>query len=110
MALRPSQIRASAAESGLMIPDAFGAQGSYQALTMPVAIIAGESDRLINIWDQSAELHRLIPHSTFHPIKETGHMVHQTATMRVLAAIDEVARASTSRRADAARVGVPAAQ
>ena len=31
MAVRPSQIRASAAESALMVPDAFAAQGSYAA-------------------------------------------------------------------------------
>ena len=57
MALRPSQIRASAAESALMIPDAFKLRNQYADLKMPVVIIAGEQDRLIDIDTQSARLH-----------------------------------------------------
>jgi hypothetical protein len=57
MALRPSQIRASAAESALMIPDAFHFEDRYADLKMPVVIIAGEDDRLIDIDKQSARLH-----------------------------------------------------
>ena len=47
MALRPSQIRASAAETALMIPDAFALRGKYADLKMPVVIIAGEQDRIV---------------------------------------------------------------
>ena len=55
MALRPSQIRASAAESALIIPDAFHFEDEYADLKMPVVIIAGEDDRLIDIDKQSAD-------------------------------------------------------
>lgn len=41
MAVRPSQIRASAAESALMIPDAAAYRDIYSGLRMPVAIVAG---------------------------------------------------------------------
>ena len=54
MALRPSQIHASAAESALMIPDAFHFKDKYAELKMPVVIIAGEEDRLIDTDKQSA--------------------------------------------------------
>jgi pimeloyl-ACP methyl ester carboxylesterase len=91
MALRPSQIRASAAESALMIPDALHFQNQYADLKMPVVIIAGEQDRLVDIDRQSARLHSEIPQSTFHRIPENGHMIHQTATNQVMAAITEVA-------------------
>jgi hypothetical protein len=37
MALRPSQLRASAAESALPIPAAFALRKDYAVLTMPVA-------------------------------------------------------------------------
>ncbi len=93
MALRPSQIRAAAAESALMIPDAFAVRGDYAHLKMPVVIIAGEGDRLIDIDEQSARLHRDIAHSSLHRVPRTGHMVHQTATERVMSAIDEAAGA-----------------
>jgi pimeloyl-ACP methyl ester carboxylesterase len=86
-----SQIRASAAESALMIPGAFALQESYGDLKMPVVVIAGQDDRLIDIDDQSAELHRDLTQSTFHSVTGAGHMVHQTATKQVMAAIVEAA-------------------
>jgi pimeloyl-ACP methyl ester carboxylesterase len=97
MAVRPSQIRASAAETALLIPSAFALGGKYASLRMPVVIIAGEQDRLIDIEEQSARLHQNVRQSKFRPVTNTGHMVHQTATARVMAAIDEaVEPASTT--------------
>jgi len=90
MAVRPSQIRASAAESALMIPAAYTLLKHYQLLQMPVAIVAGAEDRLIES-EQSAHLHRDIPHSTLRCVPDTGHMVHQTATAEIMSAIDMVA-------------------
>ena len=91
MALRPSQIHASAAELALMIPGAFHFSDEYANLKMPVAIVAGDEDRLVDIDAQSSRLHSDIPQSKFHRVPETGHMVHQTATGVVMSAINEVA-------------------
>jgi pimeloyl-ACP methyl ester carboxylesterase len=91
MALRPSQVRASAAESALMIPDAFYLRNQYADLKMPVVIIAGEQDRLIDVETQSARLHSDISQSRFRRVPGTGHMVHQTATDQVMSAINELA-------------------
>ena len=74
MALRPSQIRASAAETALMIPDAFVLRKRYADLKIPVVIIAGEEDRLIDIDKQSARLHRDVTHSTLHRVPGAGHI------------------------------------
>jgi pimeloyl-ACP methyl ester carboxylesterase len=90
MAMRPSQIRAGAAESALMIPAAHSFRKGYGHLKMPVVIVAGAEDRLIGP-QQSAKLHRDIAHSTVHCIPSTGHMVHQTATAEVMSAIDTTA-------------------
>jgi pimeloyl-ACP methyl ester carboxylesterase len=95
MALRPSQLRASAAESGMMIPNAFLRRNQYADLKMPIAIIAGDQDRLIDIETQSARLHSDVRQSIFHRVAGNGHMIQQTATDRVMAAIREVAAAST---------------
>jgi pimeloyl-ACP methyl ester carboxylesterase len=92
MTFRPSQIRASAAESALMIPDAFAWRAHYEELRTPVVIIAGTEDRVVDTADQSARLHEELPQSRFHRIAGAGHMIHQTATEKVMAAIDEVAR------------------
>ena len=96
MALRPSQIRASAAESALMIPDAFHYRDEYANLKMPMVIVAGEEDRLVDIDTQSERLHRDVPQSRFHRVPGTGHMIHQTATGAVMSAIDEVATARSA--------------
>ena len=84
-ALRPSQIRASAAESALMIPDAFMQRDRYANLKIPVVIIAGEQDKLIDIDTQSVQLHSDVSQSRFQ----------QTATDQVMAAIREVSGATT---------------
>jgi pimeloyl-ACP methyl ester carboxylesterase len=93
MALRPSQIRASAAESALMIPDAFYFRDEYVNLKMPVVIVAGDEDRLVDIDAQSKRLHHDVVQSKFHRVLGSGHMIHQTATGVVMSAIDEAAAA-----------------
>ena len=97
MAVRPSQIRASAAESALMIPSAFSLRAEYRNLRVPLVIIAGEQDRLMNIDNQSGRLHREIKHSAFRRVACAGHMVHQTATAQVMSAIDELVTSADRR-------------
>ena len=79
-----------------MIPDAFQFRDQYANLKMPMVIVAGEEDRLVDIDTQSERLHRDVPQSRFHRVPETGHMIHQTATGVVMSAIDEVATARSS--------------
>jgi pimeloyl-ACP methyl ester carboxylesterase len=104
MAFRPSQIRASAAETALMIPDALASCAKYALLKMPIVIIAGEKDRIIDINKQSARLHRDISQSTLHRIPDVGHMVHQSATDAVMAAIDETVGRRLRKRSERATV------
>lgn len=93
MAVRPSQIHASAAESALMIPAAFAARAEYGNLKMPVVIVAGADDRLIDTDRQSGRLHQQVRQSKMLRVPATGHMVHQSATSSVMSAIDEAAAA-----------------
>jgi pimeloyl-ACP methyl ester carboxylesterase len=90
MAVRPSQIRASAGDAALMIPDAILFRGQYKNLKMPVDIIAGQGDRIIDIDEQSGRLHREVPHSKFYRVPGAGHMVHQTAPDAVMVAINDL--------------------
>ena len=106
MMLRPSQMRASAAEAALMIPAAYTLRPRYHELLMPVVILAGDSDRHVDTYTQSQRLHEELPHSRFHTVAGAGHMVHQVALEPVLAAIDEAATASG---AIPASVAVPVA-
>lgn len=93
MAIRPSQLRARAAESALMIPDAVAMQGRYGELSMPVAIVAGTGDKMVDLDTQAIRLHRALPASSLHVVEGCGHMVHHTAPREVMAAVDTVAQA-----------------
>jgi pimeloyl-ACP methyl ester carboxylesterase len=90
MAVRPSQLRAAAAESTLMIPAAQAFRTSYRHLKMPVVIVVGADDRFIKT-EQSTKLHGEIPGSILRSIPGVGHMVHQTATAEIISAIDTAA-------------------
>jgi pimeloyl-ACP methyl ester carboxylesterase len=90
LALRPSQMRATAAEATMLIPAAFSGSKTYAELKMPTVIIAGQDDRLIDI-KQSVRLHGEIKQSKLRRIDGVGHMIHHSATADVMAAIDEAA-------------------
>jgi pimeloyl-ACP methyl ester carboxylesterase len=86
MSMRPSQIEAEAAESGLMIPDAMAMQSEYARLRTPVTIIAGDADEIINTRKQSARLHDDIAGSRFVLLNGVGHMAHYFAGNRIIEA------------------------
>jgi pimeloyl-ACP methyl ester carboxylesterase len=94
LAFRPSQIRAEAAEAGMMIPAAAALNGRFGELDLPVTIIAGAGDKMVLPGLQSERLHKALPESRLHMIEGAGHMVHYTATGEVAAAIEEAAAAA----------------
>jgi pimeloyl-ACP methyl ester carboxylesterase len=86
MSLRPSQLRASAEEAALMVPSAALLQERYGELRLPVAIIAGSGDRIVDPSAQSNRLSRQIAGKDAQIISGAGHMVHYFAPERVVAA------------------------
>ena len=91
MSLRPSQLRASAAESAMMIPQAALLLRHQRDLRLPVGIVAGEKDRWVMTGWQSRRLHNRLPGSRLHVVPNAGHMVHHSAPQAVLRAVDEIA-------------------
>lgn len=102
MALRPSQLRASAEESALMIWEARALEEEYVKIRVPLVLLAGEGDQIANVDRQSRELHEVMPTSILRVIRGVGHMVHQTDPRAALAAIDDAARLSQRGVAQAA--------
>ncbi|WP_341990130.1 alpha/beta hydrolase [Azorhizobium sp. AG788] len=90
LALRPSQLRAATEEVALLNSGAAALEGRLGRLALPVAIVVGDGDRLIDPQSQSIRLHQTLPQSSLRVIPGGGHMVHQTALDDVMAAIDEV--------------------
>ena len=94
LSLRPSQIRAEAADTGLMIPGAAQLSRRYAELSMPVVIVAGDGDRIVDCPRQAVRLHEALPGSELRLVGGAGHMVHYTARDEVIAAIDTAAGCS----------------
>ena len=77
-----------------MIPAAMLSAKTYHELSMPVTILAGEDDRLIDIDEQSGRLHDEIKHSKMRRVPHAGHMIQQSDTADLMAAVDEAAAAT----------------
>jgi pimeloyl-ACP methyl ester carboxylesterase len=60
---------------------------------LPIIIVTGKDDCLIDIDEQSARLHSEVKQSKIHRIAGAGHMVQQSATDAVMGAINEAAAA-----------------
>lgn len=95
MALRPRQLGASAAESGMMIPAAALLQKRYAELAMPVAIVTGTGDLVVDAQHNAVRLHEQVRHSNLLMEPGVGHMVHYAAPDRVMAAVDALEQAAS---------------
>lgn len=100
LALRPSQLRATAEDSAFMIPAAARLQSRYGGLSCPIAIFSATDDAVIEP-DQAPRLHRAAPNSVLHLVQNTGHMLHYAIPHEIAAAIDDMI-------ASGRRVGSPA--
>lgn len=95
LSLRPCSLRASAEEAAFMIPAAAALQGVYGTLALPVTILAGAEDRLVDVERHAIRLHRDVPHSRLHVFAGLGHMLHHFVPEHVVTAIDSVDRGRT---------------
>lgn len=92
MMLRPGQLRASAAESAMMIPSAMTLQRMLDQIQTPLVLIAGAEDRMVDAEHSSVQLHHALPHSELRLQPGVGHMVHYAVPDAILDAIFELDR------------------
>jgi pimeloyl-ACP methyl ester carboxylesterase len=86
LALRPVALRSASEESAFMVPAAASMAPLYPTLTCPVAIIAGDEDRIVE-HDQARRLHAILPRSVLTTLPKAGHMLHHAEPERVLDAV-----------------------
>jgi hypothetical protein len=90
MMLHPLQIRAEAEDAAFMIPAAAHFRPHYSKLEMPVSIVGGAGDKIVDVESHSARLHRDLPHSTLTVSPGAGH--NRSATSRSHGCRDAPAR------------------
>lgn len=88
MMLRPVQLRASAEDAALMTPVTVELEKHYRDLKLPVVIIAGGDDQIVDLERQSKRLHKELPDSELVVVPGMGHMIQHLAPRQVIAAID----------------------
>jgi pimeloyl-ACP methyl ester carboxylesterase len=91
MMLRPSQIRANAEDAAFMMPAAASLAARYSELRLPVTIMAGAADGVVDPEAHSVRLHDDVPDSELVVLPEIGHMVHHATSDAIAAALVESA-------------------
>ncbi|EWY37036.1 alpha/beta hydrolase [Skermanella stibiiresistens SB22] len=89
--VRPGQIRAESQDAVTMVPAVIGMEERARDLKIPVAIMAGTDDKVVDPEDHSVWLHGVIPDSDLRLVPGVGHMLHHAVPGQVAEAIDQVA-------------------
>jgi len=92
--VRPSQIRAESQDAATMVPGVLAMRGRFRELKMPVTIMAGEKDYVVDIERHAIRLQEEIPQSILRLVPGAGHMVHHAVPDEVAEAIEEVSAAA----------------
>jgi pimeloyl-ACP methyl ester carboxylesterase len=94
--IRPSQIRAESQDGVTMVPAASAMRHRYRELKLPLIIMAGSEDGVVDAGRHAAQLHQEIPHSILVP--NAGHMLHYAVPEEVAEAVNVVAGGCVERR------------
>jgi pimeloyl-ACP methyl ester carboxylesterase len=86
--LRQSQIRAEAQDTATMVSAVRAMQRRYGELRMPVVIMAGTDDRIVNHRKHAVRLHQEIAQSALRLVPGVGHMLHHAVPEQVVGAIE----------------------
>lgn len=106
MLLRPTQLRADAEDGVFMVPAAIELQKRYQELSVPVRLLAGAEDLIVDTQAHTVRLNEDLPRSGLTVVPGAGHMVHYAAPEQVVADVDAVsgpARPASGGNADLMR-------
>lgn len=87
MALRPAQLGASAAESGMLMPAAARLSQRYGELRLPITVLAGCEDRVASARANALRFHKEVPHSDLQLEPGCGHMLHYAHPAAIMAAV-----------------------
>src|SRR3954453_12671595 len=98
MAVRPSQIRAEAQDGATMAYGVASMRDGYRGLRMPVVIVAGTEDQVVDIGRHAVRLQGDIPGSGLRLVPGAGHMVHHAVPGLVAELVEAVSDRSAAPR------------
>jgi pimeloyl-ACP methyl ester carboxylesterase len=89
--VRPGQIRAESQDAVTMVPAVAAMRERYRDLHLPVTIMAGTHDRIVDVDSHAVWFHEAVPGSELRLVPEAGHMFHYAVPEQVTDAIAAVA-------------------
>jgi pimeloyl-ACP methyl ester carboxylesterase len=98
LTLRPSQVRATAADTAMMVPAAIALSRRYGELAIPITIMAGEGDKIAWIGHHAERFANEVADVSLITIADQGHLFHYAAPEKVIAAIDDVIIRSANKQ------------
>src|SRR3954449_5819032 len=101
----PVQQRASAEDTATLNAAAALLQPHYSRLRVPLAIITGSMDAIVDSRDHSCRLHQHAPESTLTIVPGGGHMIHYSAPTQIGRAVDGLMGPQTKPRRSADWLG-----
>lgn len=90
IAVHPTQARASAEDTASMNTAVALLKAQYSSLRLPLAIVTGDADAIVDPTDQSYRLREAVAGSTLTVLPGLGHMIHYSAMAQIVRAVDEV--------------------
>jgi pimeloyl-ACP methyl ester carboxylesterase len=88
--IQPDHIRACAYDEWTLGASLTGLSKHYRDIEVPVVIVTGSADRLLNPEEHAYPLHKAIKNSKLVVLPETGHQLPQTRPDAVVSAVDAV--------------------
>ncbi|WP_407526921.1 alpha/beta fold hydrolase [Methylobacterium oryzisoli] len=90
LSIHPTQARASAEDTASMNAAAALLRPHYRGLRVPLAILSGDADAIVDPAGQSCRLHEEVVGSTLTLLPGLGHMIHYAAKPQIVRAVDAV--------------------
>ena len=84
---RPKKVKHYAIDDALLDASLPALSARYSELRVPLAIVTGDSDLIVSAQANAHRLHKSLPHSRLHVLKQTGHQIPFTQPEAVVAAV-----------------------
>ena len=93
---RPTKVKWYSVDDALLTESLPKFAARYDEISVPMAIVAGDSDQIVPSEKNAGRLYRTLPDSYFSLLQQTGHQIPFTRPEAVLTAIDHVAALTAS--------------